>query len=299
MISFFQHNGKNASVCVVLLALTLGCTMTWAHGRYVLPSHTSLSANLDDKNLNSPAQAVAFTASITNDIFHPDKPLADDGKGNAEKSYQPFFKRLKTYVTQPDGERRDMQWRAFSRFSASDLVIKQEGSYRVTIEQLSSPMTTYRTADGQPARAFGPKPKLPEGAKDITRLATASRVETFITMNTPSNEVLKPAAEGLSLGGPTHPNDLFAQEPVVLSVFFDGAPMKAGREVHITPGGTRHRNDREEIIAVTNDKGEFTVTFPRAGFYHLEAAMEVAGEKDSGIDVRHNTLYVTLEVFPQ
>lgn len=263
-----------------------------AHGRFILPTHTVLSGEK--------AQTVGLIASISNDIFHPDRALGDNGKGVVEPDLKNLFSILREQVILPDGSVSDeISWQAFSRFSVADLPVEKSGTYRVSLVQPEVHMTTFKKPDGTPWRTFGKMQDIPEGATDIVRRTTASRVDTFITYNNTTRKAVEPTGVGLELAGETHPNDAFAGEPVKFRLFFNGKPVGQGVTGHFIRQSTRHRNQRGEIEVETDKDGRFTVTFDEAGFYLLEAEYGFPGEKDTDVDMHHHGLYLTLEVFPE
>lgn len=263
-----------------------------AHGRYILPSHTQLSGE--------EVKQVTLLASISNDVFHPDKPLGNNGGGEVNSFLVNLFKTLKASTTAPDGTVSNaIEWQAFSRQSISDITIDKSGTYRISLVQQPTAWVTFKNADGTPSRSFGNKQALPPGATDVVYHTTASRTETFITHNTPNRAALKSTGSGLELMGKTHPNDLFVGETADFQLFLDGKPLNESAVVHITRDGTRHRNQRNTLESKTDTSGIFSIVFDQAGMYLLEVEHTQKGTKNSGIDFHHNTLYVALEVFPE
>lgn len=280
---------KLLSITFILLAHS---ALLQAHGRYILPSHTQLSGE--------EAKYVTLLASISNDVFHPDKPLGNNGGGEVNAFLDNLFKALEVSITNPDGSVSNaIQWQAFHRQSISDLIIDKSGTYRISLVQPPTSLVTFKNSDGTPSRIFGKAQGLPTGATDIVYRTTASRTETFITRNAPTSAALRSTGSGLELMGETHPNDLFVGEPVRFQLFLNGKPLSDRTFVHITRDGTRHRNQRNTLESETDTSGNFTVIFEQAGMYLLEVNHTNKGAKNSGIDFHHNTLYVTLEVFPE
>jgi len=263
-----------------------------AHSRYILPSHTLLSSNK--------SESVSMTASISNDLFHPDMPLGDNGKGVVPEGFQPLFNSLQSILVLPNGKQvAGPSWQSFSRFSVADQLVGQDGTYRIILKQPKTLMTTYRDQEGIPGRQFGPNPTLPKNATHINRLAIHSSVETYISKNEPTGAPFTPLGKGLELNGDSHPNDLFVGEPVTFSLTYNGKPLTESIEIQLIPEDTRHRNQREIIQVHTDVKGYFKVSFKEAGFYLLEAELAIPADDQSDIDQSIYTLYVTLEVFPE
>lgn len=279
----------NKNVCCVLgLVLSL---VGLAHDRYMLPSHTILSGR-DGQ--------VSLIASISNDVFHPDMPLGDDGQSKVSPRLKTLFASLQSQVILPDGKQvKGSPWRAYHRFSAADQQLEMAGTYRLGLVQESTPMVTFKRADGQHGRLFGADATLPDGASDVHRTTTSSRVETFVTLDQPTTASWKPTGVGLELSGPSHPNDLFVNESISWRLTYDGKPVGKDVEVTLVREDTRHRNQREPIAAKTDADGAFQVRFNHPGFYLLKASLARPGEAGSGFEKHYYSLYVTVEVFPE
>ncbi|CAM2069196.1 DUF4198 domain-containing protein [Sulfidibacter corallicola] len=277
---------------LILSSLIPAVSGALAHDRYIVPTHTVLSGES--------SQSVSVISSISNDVFHPDRPFGDNGKGAVPPSLKGYFARLQSVVINPDGSvSKDFDWQAFSRLSVGDLKLESSGTYRISVIHPEFPMTTFQKADGSRGRVFGPDATLPEGATDVVRRTTASRVETFVTLNEPNRAAMKPTGKGLELGGKGHPNDLFVNETGDFQLFYDGKPLDQSAEIVVVRSGTRHRNERKAMELKTDEQGGFQLSFTEAGFYLFQAALTLPGKPESGIDKHHYSLFVTLEVFPE
>lgn len=273
---------------VYICAIMIGFTAS-AHERFMVPTHTVLSGDAP--------QVVTVSASISNDLFHPDRPFGDNFNSDTVGELAPLFNVLSSQHQHQNGEiKAGPNWRAFARMSVADWQINEAGTHRLTLLQPLIPFTTFKTVKGDYGRRFGPNPELPEGITDVVKRASTSRVETFLSLNDLTAEATKPQGTGLEITGQTHPNDLFAQESAVFQLFFDGQPI-AGK-VKIIAAGTRHRNDRGETLLTTDALGHFKFTPEKPGFYLLVADHAVEQPKDAERDVVHYGLMLTLEVFP-
>ena len=273
------------------LGALLACQAS-AHERYMLPSHTLLSG---DK-----PQSVTVTASISNAIFHPDRPLADSNTGADVGDLKDLFAILQHQVIAPNGKVSDnTKWQAFARMSVADIKLEDSGTYRIGLVQPDVAMTTFTKADGTPWRVFGKAPKLPEGATNIVRRTTSSRVEAFVSLNSPTDTALKATGVGVELAGESHPNDIFAGEKVSFQLLFNGKPLTMPARVKLIKAGTRHRNDRNEQIIKVGADGKFGFTPSEAGFYFLSAETKVKVPQPADVDIKHYSLYLSLEVFPE
>ncbi len=283
---------KLVNKLLMMLVLNLVCAaIAHGHGRYILPTHTVLSSSADE--------TVSLLSSISNDVFHADRPLGDNGKGVVPEDFGPMFRVLKSELITPQGVIVEgPSWQSFARFSAADALIDNNGTSRIVLIQPETRMTTFINSEGRPARVFGTS-DTPKGATKIVRRMVSSRVEVFITKNSPTDEAIRPKGTGLQLGGQSHPNDLYAGETLDFSLTFNGAPLVRPAEVSFVQEGTRHRNQRNEKKVKTDAQGAFSVTFSEPGFYLLESEVSVEGNEEDAVDVFHYSLYVTLEVFPQ
>ena len=260
-----------------------------AHSRYIIPTHTVLSGEK--------AQHVTLSASISNDIFHHDMPLGDDGNGAVSGPLKEIFKKLNYMVTEPDGQKKPMTWHAYARHSVADLTMEKSGTYQVSIEQPALRMTTFKKADGKPGRAFGAM-QPPKDATDIVKREVSARVVSYVTYNKPNRTALMPTGKGLELSGESHPNDLFVNEEGHFRLLLNGE--SAGNvQISMTKAGTKHRNQREKRSIVTDTNGYFNLKFSAPGFYLLEAEKDIKADSESTIDYYHHSLFITLEVFPE
>ncbi|HVK80576.1 MAG TPA: DUF4198 domain-containing protein, partial [Verrucomicrobiae bacterium] len=66
--------------------------------------------------------------------------------------------------------------------------------------------------------------------------------------------------------------DLVAGESAQFRLLLDGRPA-ANIEVTIAPGNARYRNETGEIKVTTNAQGAFSVTFPNAGMWWVNASV--------------------------
>src|SRR5690606_18740478 len=101
---------------------------------------------------------------------------------------------------------------------------------------------------------------VPAKAEGLQVQERAGRIETFVTKGKPS-PVAK-VDQGIGLIPLTHPNDLFSGEKASFVFTIDGKPA-ARFPVEIVPAGSRYRDKLNTIELKTNDKGEFSVTWPQ------------------------------------
>src|SRR5215510_9357402 len=108
--------------------------------------------------------------------------------------------------------------------SSFDLELRAPGTYRVAV---AGDMVMARwEEDGKPKRWRGTAAEMaaniPAGAANLEVEQMQRRVETFVTIGTPSE--VKAVNTGLELVPATHPNDLYAGEAAKFRFLLDGKP---------------------------------------------------------------------------
>lgn len=228
---------------------------------------------------------ITVDAAVSNDLFYFNHvPLRLDG----------------LQITAPDGNKVQPQNPATGKYrSVFDLELAQQGTYKLAV--VSDGLTARYQLDGEPKRwRGGPdalKTDIPAGATDLEVSQRLGRVETFATVGSPNTIALKPTGNGLELVPVTHPNDLYAGETATFQLLVDGKPA-SGLEIEVIPGGTRYRDQQDQIKLVSDADGKFEVTWPQAGMYWLETTS--TDERTSVPEASKRSLgYVaTLEVLP-
>jgi uncharacterized GH25 family protein len=235
-----------------------------AHKGFLLPSSTVLTENDHE---------VTVDAAVSNDLFY----FNHNG-----------MKLDALLITAPDGSTLtpDNVFNGKLR-SSFDVPLKSAGTYKIA--SVSSGLMASWEENGQPKRWRGNettfKTEVPKDARNLRVTQIANRVETFVTVGKPSTDVFKPTGVGLELVPVTHPNDLVAGEAARFKLLLDGKPA-ADLKVTAIAGGTRYRDSQDEITTTTAADGQFTITWPQAGMYWLNASlgggMEGPGEGGKG-----------------
>ncbi len=270
----------------ILPTVILFSSVSSAHSRFVLPTHTSLSG--------AEPQWVSLDLSISNDFFHPDMAY-----GGTSDEGDNFFAGLQLQVKDPSGAVYPAQDLVnLGRKSVTAVQIDKDGTYQLRADAPSLLVTTFKTAAGSPGRVFEGD-ELPEGVTDVAVWRSSNRAETYVTKNSISFDSLVPTGEGIELGEGSHPNDLFAGEDICFQFLMDGEPVAEGHEVMIVRDGTRHRNSRSEIPAITDAEGRVSFQFPEGGFYFIELIIEQEASAGLNYDFDYHTYSATLEVWPE
>lgn len=231
-----------------------------AHRQWLLPSATVLSGN---------EPWLTVDAAVSNDLFYFEhQPMRLDG--------------IKAYA--PDGSEVKIENASTGRYrSTFDVKLTQKGTYKVS--RASDSINASYLVNGELKRFRGTSDafnkEVPRDAQDLQVARTHSRLELFVTVGSPSDKVLQPTGAGLELVPITHPNDLFAGESAQFRFILDGKPQ-AGVEVTLVPGGIRYRDQLGEIKTTTDMDGKFSVTWPAAGMYWLNASSNTAAAREGG-----------------
>jgi uncharacterized GH25 family protein len=248
-----------------------------AHKAWLLPSETVISAK---------DPWITVDAAVSNDLFYFNHvPLRLDGM----------------VITAPDGSTAQAENLATGKFrSTFDVHLTLTGTYRIAV--VNSGLSASWEEDGKPKRWRGNaesfSKEVPKDAKELKVSQSASRVETFVTAGKPNDAALKPTGAGLELVPVTHPNDLFAGEKASFKLLIDGQPA-ADLKVEIIPDGIRYRDKQNEIEATSDKDGVFTVTWPQAGRYWIEASLQDDKVSVAQAKQRRASYVATFEVLPQ
>lgn len=266
------------SLPLAALALALALPLSaHAHKMWLLPSAT---------NVAGADPWITVDAAISNDLFHADHhPAALEN----------------LVITRPDGSTARAEHAATGKYrSVFDLHLTQPGTWKLAL--VNQGLFARYELDGQKKRWRG-RPQdlataLPAGARNVTVIQADSRVETFVSNGKPSSGALAPGGHGLELEPVTHVTDLMAGEPASFRLLLDGRPA-AGVEVTAIAGATRYRNDPQELHATTGSDGRFSLTWPYAGMYWINASVEDDRTNVKQATQRRAAYTATLEVLPE
>ncbi|EKF75535.1 hypothetical protein A11A3_01642 [Alcanivorax hongdengensis A-11-3] len=263
---------KKAGLLALLLAVALPAQ---AHKRWLLPSNTVLSQ----------PQWITVDASVSNDIFFPERPFPLKG----------------LTATGPDGKPAEVDNTLEGhRRSVFDVNLTQAGTYRLAIAGQFF-FASYQLG-GERKRARGRSVKeiraaIPKGATQVKLSETVSRMETFVTVGAPNRTALKPTGQGLELDPITHPNDLYTGEQARWRLLVDGKPA-AGVQVEVVPAGTRYRDQQNDWQLTSDANGVVTIDWHAAGRYFVEASTADDNASAFGATERRLQYLTTVEVLP-
>ncbi|GMU45070.1 MAG: DUF4198 domain-containing protein [Xanthomonadales bacterium] len=261
---------------LALAALLALAPAAQAHKAWLLPSATVLSGD---------QPWVTVDAAVSNDLFYFNHvPLRTEN----------------LHITAPDGSAATPQNLHTGKYrSVFDLQLQQGGTYRIAVT--SAGLMARWEERGEPRGWRGSAEnfvrEVPQDAEKLQVTQASNRIETFVTNGAPSEGALKPTGVGLELIAATHPNDLYAGETAKFRMTMDGKPA-AGVRVEAIAGGTRYRDALQEIVATTDEQGNFSLSWPASGMYWLQAVVQ--DDQASPPATSRRAAYVaTLEVLPQ
>ncbi|CAN5191164.1 DUF4198 domain-containing protein [soil metagenome] len=251
----FTTAARTATAALALIAAFAVPMAAQAHRQWILPSSTVLSG----------ADAwIGVDGGISNGVF-----IADHAAMRLDN----------VKVTAPDGSDVATDHAQQGQYrSTFDVHLTTPGTYRIA--NASSGVNATWMVNGTPGRWRGPASGLaaaiPAGATDVVSAPSASRLETYVTLGDTTTDIFKPTGVGIELVPVTHPNDLVAGEPATFKLIRNGEPL-ANAEVTVARGGTRYRDNPEELTVQTGADGAFTVTWPEAGMYWVNTTWRPAG----------------------
>jgi uncharacterized GH25 family protein len=259
-------------IALAALASALAVPLAGAHERWLLPSSTVLSKG----------GYITVDAASSNEVFY--------------FNHRPLQINESLVIIAPDGSQAAPENVITGKLrSVFDVNLTAAGTY--SIAMVSSGVMASWKEGSETKRWRGTRAdlasKVPTDAAELAVREVASRVETFITVGSPTAP--QPAGEGIELIPVTHPNDLYAGDAATFSFHYNGQPA-AGAEVQILLGAMRYRNAQDEIKLVTDAGGRITVNWPQAGMYYLSVSFSDTAE---GNIERRASYIATLEVLPQ
>jgi uncharacterized GH25 family protein len=250
-------------------------SLAQAHNAWLLPSSTVFSK----------ADTVTVDAAVSNDLFVANHaPLRLEG----------------LQITAPDGSMVKAENEAKLKLrNVFDVPLSAPGTYRIAVINTGVFANWKDKATGQTKRARGTAEtigkEIPADAQELAITQSAGRIETFVTVGKPSP--LRLTGQGLELVASGSPTDLVKGEKATFTLHLDGQPAK-DIEVTVTAGNTQYRDKLAEDKLKTDDKGQFSVTWPSAGMYWLDASTRDDKTTVPQAKQRRLSYAATLEVMP-
>lgn len=243
-----------------------------AHRGWLLPSATVLSDT---------GAWVTVDAAMSNDLFFFEHfPIRLEGVGTSAQGVRASGRRAMPprplTILAPDGTKLEPQNGAMGRYrSTFDVQLEKQGTYKIAV--VSAGLSASYTLNGERKRWLGDNERfakeIPADAKNLNVTERQWRLETFVTVGSPTKEVFKPMGKGLELDPVTHPNDLFAGEAAKFRFLLDGKPAP-GVKASVILGGIRYRDQLKEMTVTSDADGVLSITWPEAGMYWIEAVID-------------------------
>ncbi|MBB5746377.1 DUF4198 domain-containing protein [Brevundimonas variabilis] len=238
---------------LALLALTAALATPFgaqAHRAWMLPSATTLSGT---------EAWISIDAGASNQVFVADHAAL--GTDNL-------------VILAPDGSTVTPANMMRGQYrSTFDVHLTQPGTYKIA--SVSAGMSANYTLDGEARRWRGPvadfPSAIPTGATDVRATRNVNRMETFATLGEPTDSVFAPTGQGLELVPVTHPTDLVVGEAATFTLLKNGQPA-AAMDVTVARSGARYRDNPGDTTVRTDAAGRFSITWPEAGMYWLNAS---------------------------
>lgn len=252
------------TVHLFTLSALFAASSAVAHTMNVVPSHYVQSKT---------GGFVTVDLFASNMTFQADKGVGIEG-----------FK-----VVLPDGAvRKAVSATVGKRKSMADVELPVAGTYRLEMGGQPRYFTSYKVG-GEQKRLMGDKQKaakeLPKDATDVVTTQGRNRAMAFVTVNGPTDTVLKTTGQGLEFSFDRHPADIVAGEAVTVTLTLNGKPVE-GVKADLSFDGELYRNDPARQHLVTDKAGQFSFTPANAGRYLLEASAEAALKSEKADKIR-------------
>jgi uncharacterized GH25 family protein len=188
------------------------------------------------------------------------------------------FDQSEFQVTGPDGVvRAPKELVAVKSRTVLDDELKTDGTYKYSTGQRFGAVFHSYVLNGKTENSREPNFVLPKGATLKAHFQSVTRAETYISKGKPNLPALKASGKGLELQFVSHPNDLYAGQPVNGLLLLDGKPLANGTlELHRAASAQASQDKTAPLPVSTNALGEFTLTPPQAGTYLLLARHRAA-----------------------
>ncbi|MEL6686299.1 MAG: DUF4198 domain-containing protein [Pseudomonadota bacterium] len=201
----------------------------------------------------------------------------------------------------PSGERRDYDNIVTLRqITLLEQAIEEEGTYRFsTGERLGRKGTILVLRDRTEKRLFGEaakNPEVPEGGKIVTT-QTATVADVYVTKGAPTDGATNVDIGRLVLRPAVHPNEIYLDEPLEVTVSFDGQLLK-DQTMSLYREAGEFDADKGKSELKTDANGVVTIPFQEAGVYLLYTRHKADAPAGSETDRRSYTTSLTFEVTP-
>jgi len=240
-----------------------------AHTSYLLPSVFSTAAD----------KTVTIQASFAErQFFRPEVAVTSDD----------------FHLLRPDGKRDTYdRTETFKQVTILESDLTEPGTYRFTTGERLGRVGSQVFENGD-WHAVEPGKSAPAGAKTRTS-QTVTVAEAYVTKGAPTRPAVDAPAGRLAIRTDAHPNEIFLEKPLTISLVFDGKPL-AGQDIELDREGGGFEEPRYHKELKTGADGKLRITFDRPGTYLIMTRHAAPAPQGSGTDMRSFTTSLTFEV---
>tara|TARA_B100000700_G_C15023085_1_gene846758 strand:+ start:1329 stop:2123 length:795 start_codon:yes stop_codon:yes gene_type:complete len=174
--------------------------------------------------------------------------------------------------------------------------LTQDGTYRFSTGRRLGPVFRRYSLNGESHSVRGNATPLPEGAELTAEFRPLTSAVAYVTKKAPSATVLELTNEGLELKLDKHPNNLFNQENVAFTVYFDGQPLP-NQAVTIYQASDQYSEESDYLAIETNSRGRAEFTPQAASLYLMKTRYRTDAPAEADVPQYSYTTTLTLEIY--
>lgn len=149
-----------------------------------------------------------------------------------------------------------------------DHKLTEAGTYRFSSGERYGAVFHQYQHQGKQHSSRDPHFVLPTGATLTAHFQSVTRAETYLTTGKPNRQALQPSGQGLEIAFISHPNELFAGQPLQLQLLLHGQPLaNASAELMWT---TEADEAATASVGKSDPAGKVTLPVARAGRYVVQ-----------------------------
>jgi hypothetical protein len=247
------------------------------------------------------SQAKAHVPYLAPASFEPVRGWVTLEASFADRLFQPEakFDQSQFVVQTPDGSSRaPAELVSVRSRTVLDDELTTEGTYKYSTGQRFGAVFHSYELNGKTENSRDPNFVLPKGATLKAHFQSVTQAQTFISKGKPTDNVLKASGQGLEVEFISHPNDLFAGQPISGRLLLNGKPVANNPiELHRTGKGTDSEKSAP-LQSNTDANGQFSLQPAAGGVYLLLArhrAPAPAGAKAPVYSYTSTTVLETVE----
>lgn len=174
--------------------------------------------------------------------------------------------------------------------------LEHEGTYRFSTGRRLGRVFRIYEKDGERLVPEGDAASVPEGATLVDWYQSNTIAETWVTRGAPSQATIAPRGDGLEYLPVSHPNDLFAGEPLELQALYYGEPL-ADVLVEVFKA-SRQSGDDSPVASLHSDaNGTFSFLPQEEGVYLLRSRHRDKAPEGSAAPEFSHTYTLVVEAF--